>query len=785
MFHEDAVTAAPILGIALTSRNKKSKDETPLCGVPYHSISGPINKLLAKGLKLAVVEQMEDPKSVKGLVKRAVTRILTPGMVYDATQLDSSSGHYLASFQDQCLAFLDTTTGEAFCYPGLSENDLPKVLALWPVAEVVLRAEVADHLRSLESLQDFLSVLPLTILSAEALSTFSRLNLGNEKSVPQAGLNLLAYVQSSRPEDSKELLREAFSMLQEFEIRSLEKTLRLSEATLKHLEIFESSSGSDDSLFKVLDKTRTSGGARLLRKRLTTPSTDLKVITDRHDSVADWFSRPEKLKSIRQSLGQVGDLERRLGRLAQPNCNARDLRSFAESCISSLEALELAEGFDQKFQDCAALATRVLRSVVAEPPLLIRQGGMIAKGVDARLDELIALTDDSHSVLAEFEERERQTYSIPTLKVKYNGVFGYSIEVTNTHAAKAPAHYIRRQTLANAERFTTPELVELEKKILSAESRRSDLEYEMFTALKAQLLTQSHLFLKLAAATSELDWCTAAAWLALEDNHVRPLLLAAEERGLRLHNSRHPVVEASLKSREGLAFVSNTIELRAGQVLLLTGPNMAGKSTLMRQVALSVIMAQSGLFVPATQAQMQVFDKIFTRIGASDQLARGQSTFMVEMQETAEMVNFASSRSLLILDEVGRGTSTYDGLSLAQSILEYIVNRIGAMTVFATHYHELAELSNVFAEVRNAHMSVIEKDGEVRFLHTLREGPAQKSYGIYVAKIAGLPESILIRAQILLKKLESGSITKPHRTSSSAGSFIPQLSFLDEKSKNL
>jgi DNA mismatch repair protein MutS len=783
MFHQDAITAAPILGIALTSRNKKAQDETPLCGVPYHSVASIINKLLAKGLKVAIVEQVEDPKSTKNLVKRAVTRILTPGMVYDSSLLEGNSGHYMACWLDNTLALIEPTTGESIYYQGVSQKDLSQFLALWPVAELLAEDRILQEFAGFP--EKFQKNLVLTSLNEMAFEQEKNLTT----SLPKACLSLLSYLQSLNPSDTSfqrnlESSSDLLKALRPFSERTLSESLILSDATLKHLEIFQTANGSEDSLFACVDKTRTSGGARLLRNRLTSPSKKLQQIQKWHEDLDFWRARPESLKRIREVLSGVGDLERRLNRLTQSQCNARDLKSFADSLMNSLEALGIASemqnssdlSFDSADLDFIQIAQRMQQALVEDPPLLVRQGGMFVRGLSSNLDELIDLVENAQGILNKIEEREKESTGISNLRIKYNGVFGYSFEISTGQVAKVPAHYIRRQTLANAERFVTEELVELEKKILSAESRRSNLEYEMFCEFKNKLISHSQKYLQVAVRVSELDVTTANAWLSLEKNWVRPEFIPEGESGLYLKNSRHPVVEESLR-KSNSPFIANSLELRQGQVLLLTGPNMAGKSTIMRQVALSVLLAQAGLFVPAEIAKMQIFDRIFTRIGASDMLARGHSTFMVEMSETAEMISFATSKSLLILDEVGRGTSTYDGVSLAQAILEFIIHKIGALTIFATHYHELADMAGNFREIRNMHMSVSEKDGEVRFLHTLREGPAQKSYGIYVAKIAGLPESIVSRAQILLKRLENQHQSRP-KNESKAEAEKPQLSFL-------
>ena len=542
--------------------------------------------------------------------------------------------------------------------------------------------------------------------------------------------------------------------------------MSLNPVVLKHLEIFENSRGEKNgSLFEAINRTKTSAGSRLLRSQLCFPMTESSIIEERLQKVSRWVNQSGSLKKLREVLGGMGDIERRLGKIAQPNCNGRDLLALANSVEYGLAALEQAQISFAARGVLLDLIAHVQATLLEEQPLLVRQGHVIKKGVHAQLDEYILLTTDSQALLQAMENREREATGISSLKIRYNNVFGYYIEITHTHKDRVPAHYMRKQTLTNAERYCTDELVELEKKVLSAQAKRFDLEYELFEKLRQQVLARSSELLRLAQISAELDVETAHAWLALERNYCRP---SFSKGGLFLQSSRHPTVEQSLSS----GFVSNDIRLDQGGCLLLTGPNMAGKSTLMRQVALTAIMAQIGMFVPARKAELPVFDQIFTRIGASDFLTEGLSTFMVEMTETAEMLKLATSRSLLVLDEVGRGTSTFDGMSLAQSILEYILKQLGAVTFFATHYHELTGLYAQHPQLLNAHMAVAESKGEIQFRHTLVAGPAQKSYGIHVAKLAGLPSQVTSRAAEILKSKENFGEQAPMAAA--------QLSFIDQ-----
>ncbi|MBX2996048.1 MAG: DNA mismatch repair protein MutS [Bdellovibrionaceae bacterium] len=731
MFFDDAVTAAPILGIALTSRNKKSADETPMCGVPHHSIAGQINKLLARGLKVAMCDQIEDPKLAKGIVKRAVTRILTPGMVLDPETLETSRSHYLAAFEDGVFAGLDVTTGESFFFDQLSPEEASRLIGLLPIAEWVIRPGSPS-----ERLKPEGAVLSTCEQLAEENDPL--LNAQNKTALRL----LLCYVRGLAGETSKLVIKP-------FERRTLKGRMSLSTTTLRHLEIFQTYKGDlNGSFYQAIDRTQTSIGARLLRQWISFPLLDADEVRERHDKVAHWTQNPAPLQKIREVLRGMGDLERRLSKVGQPSANARDLQSIRDSARAGLGALELAKINEPWFSKMHQVCDEIDRTLIDDPPLQIRQGYLIRQGYMPELDELISLSTDSNALLEKLEAREREASGIPSLKVRYNQVFGYYIEITNTHKDKVPTHYLRKQTLANAERYATDELVELEKKVLSAQSRRNDLEYEIFERLRKQVLSLAPDLLKLAAMAAELDVITALSWLALERKLTRPHFV--NQSRLKLNGSRHLVVEQNVKE-----FVANDIEMHPGGCLLLTGPNMAGKSTIMRQVALIALMAQMGSFVPASHATLPLFDQIFTRIGASDQLSEGLSTFMVEMTETAEILKKMTPQSLVIFDEIGRGTSTFDGMSLAQAILEHLLEKQKALTLFATHYHELTRLEGKYPQLMNAHMTVTDRGGEIRFLHTLTKGPALKSYGIQVAKLAGLPLEVTKRASEVLKGIET------------------------------
>lgn len=738
MFFDDAVKAAPVLGIALTQRNKKSADETPMCGVPHHSIAGPINKLLSHGFKIAICDQLEDPKQAKGIVKRGVTRILTPGMIYDSDTLDGTKPHYLVSLEKSSISFLDTTTGEAFFFRSNNAQELLRFLQILPVAEIVLSKDDDELIQGLQGI--------MTSYHEELMDPLHPL-LRNQ--APLSAARLLSYVVALSTEES-------LRTLSPFVERDLEHRLEISGTTLRHLEIFSTYKGEGHgSLFYSMNRTQTSAGSRLLRQWLSFPLRDLKAIENRLNSIEFWRAHALELKRVRQILGQMGDIERRLGKISQPQCNGRDLIALAGSIQAGVSALEVyvqTAGATADFESLRRLAYKIESTIVEEPPLTTKQGYLIRQGVSPELDELINLSTHSQALVAKMEAEEKEKTGISSLKIRYNNVFGYYIEITNSHKDKAPAHYQRKQTLTNAERYCTEELIELERKVLSANSKRADLEFEFFEALRKEMLEQCPSLLGLAHECSEMDVLTSLAWLSLEEKYVRPQFSA--NQSLKLKANRHPVVEQTVKKN----FVANDIELRPHSCLLLTGPNMAGKSTLMRQVALTAIMAQLGSYVPADEAHLPIFDAIFTRIGASDQLSEGLSTFMVEMTETSTMLKNATQNSLVILDEVGRGTSTFDGMCLAQSILEHLLSEVKALTFFATHYHELTALDQSFGQITNAHMTVAERNGEIRFLHTLVKGPALKSYGVQVAELAGLPASVTKRAKGLLRDVEASRV---------------------------
>jgi len=748
LFYDDAVKAAPLLGITLTQRNKKSEDQTPMCGMPHHSVAGSINKLLSLGYKVALCDQIEDPKFAKGIVKRAITRILTPGMVYDPETLEATKANYICGIDHDSVSFVDTSTGESFYFLSNVLNEKINLIEVMPVVEIVVNSDFNQAM-----LQDLNILLTEHVFeSPEALS---------QSEIPFSAKLLLSYIESLAQAKVSERIRP-------FERRHFSHRLKISQNTQRHLELFSTYKGQEHgSLFATINKTKTSAGARLLRQNLLFPLRDLSEISERLDYVTILREHLFELKKMREHLAQMGDIERRLSKIALPQANGRDLWALSDSIQAGLLTLDTVQRLfvtsallQTAVSECESLALEIKKTIIEEAPLSVRQGYLIQKGYSQELDELIELSTNAQTLLQEMESRERSRTGISSLKIRYNNVFGYYIEVTNTHKDKIPPDYQRKQTLANAERYCTDELIELEKKILSAQTKRNDLEYSIYENLKNKIIQKSSHLLLLAQRCSELDFYAAMAWLSLENSYCRPQFNPrADNRKIHLVDSRHPVVEQFVKAAGAQRFVANSLEMGGQtepQCFLITGPNMAGKSTLMRQVALIALLAQMGSYVPATEATLPIYDAIYTRIGASDQLTEGLSTFMVEMSETAELLEKATENSLLILDEIGRGTATFDGLCLAQAILEYLLQNLKAHAFFATHYHELTDLEKVFSrQLKNVHMQIHDNKGQIQFLYILSPGPAGQSYGIQVAELAGLPKAITERAKELLVKLET------------------------------
>lgn len=750
IFHDDAVIAAPILGIALTVRNKKSGDTTKMCGMPHHSIAGAVNKLLKEGHKVALCDQLEDPKQAKGLVKRGVTRILSPGMVFDPDTLDATSSNYIANFEDSVLAFIETSTGELFSYQSVSKEEKQRIIELLQPAELLVSEVEKEQI--LTSRKD-LSGPHLSCLSDELKSNQNIQNyLEKHKlnNLPKATENLLRYAVYMQDESILEGLRAP-------EERKFKKYMKLSSVTLRHLELFEDSKGERrNSLFAKINRCKTSTGARLMKKWMAFPLLEEKAILKRQSLVHSWVeseakSDALKLSSIREKLSEMGDPERRLSKVAGPSCNPKDLNSLRDSLGAGMHISAICSNHSFP-EDSIVVVNDIIQSItktiIDDAPVSLTKGSYINKGLDENLDEYFELSENAQGLLKKMEEEEREKFGISTLKIRYNNVFGYYIEVTNAHSSKVPDHYQRKQTLTNSERYTTEALKDLERKVLTAKSKKEDLELEIFKNLKNQIVDNTSHILALIDHWSEIDVLCSFAHLSIERNYIQSTL--STDLGLSLKSSKHPSLDIDL----GALFVANDIEMKASSAIMITGPNMAGKSTVMRQVAALAILNQMGSFVPAKEAHMPIYDQIFTRIGASDALSEGMSTFMVEMTETANILENATDKSLVILDEIGRGTSTYDGMSLGQAILEHLLLKSKSMTLFSTHYHELTAMEMDFPNLENYSMAIREDGGNVQFQHKFIKGSANKSYGIHVAKLAGLPLEVTRRANKILKEME-------------------------------
>ena len=742
MFDKDAETAAPILNIALTYRNKNAKVKTKMCGVPKHSISTPISKLLKAGYHVAICDQLEPPSPGKALVKRAVTRILSPGMVYDLDSLDSLKANYISSFDSSHISFLDLSTGVAFYYEIESFKDILRLLDTYQPSELLLTSSQKKEFKASLNPAFFATLFEEDFFDKKGELTQS--DFSKYKTSPESVRRLLSYIFQRKNMDSLKLLKG-------FEALSLKSEMHSSHNLYSHLEVFKNYEGSQkDTLFSAIKRTKTACGARLLKRRLQSPLTDKKELERRWDHIEHWILHPEKMEKVRKILSEMGDGERLLGKLAHPSVDGRDL-VYLSSWIKHVLELEDISSFlkEEDRIKLSLIAKKLDQTLNLKCPVGIKQGGMIKEGVKKELDECLNFVKNSQKLLLEMEDKEKKELGIPSLKIRYNSIFGYYIEITKTHKSKVPSHYIRKQTLTQAERYTTEELDQLEKKILQARSQRFEIEEGIFLELLSKVLTNISFLLDICFKCSEMDLSSSFAYLSLEMKYVRPKI---SDR-LSITSSRHPVLE----QKSFHEFVPNDLSLPQHHTVILTGPNMAGKSTLMRQVALTALLAQSGFYVPAEEAKLPIFTKIFTRIGASDLLSQGLSTFLLEMKEVAEILEDADERSLVILDELGRGTATFDGMSLAQSIIEYLTREKRSLVFSATHYHELTKLSGEFPSLSNASMAVDEKGEELRFLYLLKNEPASKSYGLQAARMAGLPPSTIKRAGELLAQHEKDS----------------------------
>ncbi|MGQ9560356.1 MAG: DNA mismatch repair protein MutS [Candidatus Oleimicrobiaceae bacterium] len=776
MFYDDAKIGSQVLGIALTSRAHGKAANVPLAGFPHHALDAYLTKMVKAGYKVAICEQVEDPKKAKVVVRRDVLEVVTPGTVLTDSLLDTKRNNFLVALYlkgERCgLAAADVSTGDFLA------GEFP----LSQLKEQVLRAEPAELLVSEEQLPYILEQLgpaPQAMLSkceewvfhrdyayellTEHFGTTSLRGFGCEEL--DAGVSAAGAVVHYLKENQKNELRHLnrLSRLREADC------LGLDAATRRNLELVAplNPGATRATLLSVIDRTLTPMGGRMLVQWLLRPLTSKSTIDRRLDAVEELVKQGELREKLRDLLRRVGDLERLMARVNTGRANARDLHALmrtlavipeVKSCCAPLEAAMLRD-IQQGLQELRPLVDELQRALVDEPPLLVTEGDIIRAGYNAELDELRAVAFSGKDWIARLQTRERERTGIPSLKVNYNKVFGYYIEVTKPHLSKVPADYVRKQTTVGTERFITPELKEYEEKVLGAEEKIAVLEYELFDRLRKQVALETEAVQSNARLLAQLDCVASLAEVAVGNRYVRPEI--NESTAIVLKNSRHPVIERLLPA--GQHFVPNDLYIDSGtdQILVITGPNMAGKSTYLRQVGLIVIMAQMGSFVPAAEARIGVVDKIFTRVGASDNLAGGESTFLTEMNETANILNNASPRSLILLDEIGRGTSTFDGLSIAWAVAEYLHNtpRLAAKTMFATHYHELTELALILPRVKNYNVAVKEWGDRVVFLRKIVPGGCDHSYGIHVAQLAGLPKEVIERAKEILSNLETEALT--------------------------
>ncbi|QAU26172.1 DNA mismatch repair protein MutS [Heyndrickxia coagulans] len=786
MFFEDAIKASQELEITLTSRDGGGDEKIPMCGVPYHSASTYIEQLIDKGYKVAICEQMEDPKLAKGVVKREVIQLITPGTLMEGKSLAEKENHYIASVASPAdgnfaIAYIDLSTGEGRAC--LLEGPFEEVLN--ELASIGAKEAVVDP----EFPDEYARLMKNTGNITISFETDTAVKEGFERLLPQLEPELLRLAAARLLNYLFRTQKRSLDHLQPVEMYEVRRFLNIDYYSKRNLELTETirGQGKKGSLLWLLDETMTAMGGRLLKQWIGRPLLKQEKIEARLQMVETFLNHYFEREDIRERLKEVYDLERLAGRVAFGNVNARDLiqlkcslqqipgiRAVMES-LESPESKKLAALLDP----CEELTDLLERAIEDNPPVSVKEGGMIRDGYNEELDRYRDASKNGKQWIASLERDERERTGIKSLKVGYNRMFGYYIEVTkaNLHLLEE-GRYERKQTLANAERFITPELKEKEALILQAEERMIDLEYELFTEIRAHVKEFIPRLQRLAKAVSTIDVLQSFAVVSEKRHYTKPVF--REDGVLKITEGRHPVVEKVLDSQ---SYVPNDCLMDENrEILLITGPNMSGKSTYMRQIALTVILAQIGCFVPAREAELPVFDRIFTRIGAADDLISGQSTFMVEMLEAKNAIANATERSLILFDEIGRGTSTYDGMALAQAMIEYIHDEIGAKTLFSTHYHELTALSAELGKLQNVHVSAMEQNGKVVFLHKIKEGPADKSYGIHVAKLAGLPEQVIRRAEKILHALENqdNGETQMNPPEAAAATEPAQLSFFEE-----
>ena len=785
MFYDDAILASKELELTLTGRDCGQEERAPMCGVPYHSCEGYIARLIKKGYKVAICEQMEDPRLAKGVVKREVIRVVTPGTLVETSMLDEGQNNFIASIcpegEQYGLAVADISTGEihAAQFTDPDDSTLKNELSRFAPNEIVFhpafldKKEMAEFIRNRlsccaeclrEEQYDF-SEAQRRVLEQFGKSDLSELSLDQRPLAVQAIGGLLDYLTETQMNGVDRLV--SLDLYSESQFMALDLTAR------RNLELTETMRTGEKkgTLLWVLDRTRTAMGKRLIRQYVEQPLLSPAVIGRRLDAVDELYQDTILRDTVRERLGGIYDMERLMTKIVFGNCTPRDVRTFGaaiaalpalRSCLEGTKSRFLREIY-QEMDELTDIADRIGRAIVDDPPITLKDGFVIRDGYSAELDEVRSLVTGSREYLAGIESRERERTGIKNLRIGYNKVFGYYIEVTKSNLELVPADYIRKQTLSTGERYITEELKDLEGRILTASEKMLTMESELFRELREFI--SGHLFRiqRTAGAVARLDVFASFAESAMQNGYVRPMVDLSGV--IRIEDGRHPVVEQLL---DGGQFVANSLYLDRGEntVAIITGPNMAGKSTYMRQCALIVLMAQIGCFVPARSASIGIVDGIYTRVGASDDLATGQSTFMVEMNEVADILKNATRDSLLILDEIGRGTSTYDGMSIARAVIEYIADKkkLGAKTLFATHYHELTVLEDSIVGIRNFNIACRKRGEEIIFLRKIVPGGADESYGIEVSKLAGIPDEIIRRAFEILGALESGNPVNERRS---------------------
>ena len=778
MFFEDALIASKELEITLTGKDCGLEERAPMCGVPFHAVDGYLNKLVSKGYKVAICEQLEDPKQAKGLVKRDVIRVVTPGTNLDAQALDESRNNYLmciVCMEDRYgLSVADISTGEYLVTELDSEKKLLDEINKFSPSEIICNHSFYVSGVDIEDMKERLHISVFSLDSWYFDDALCARNLMEHFHVSSlSGLGLDAFscgiiAAGALLQYLIETQKTSIANLTALTPYSISKYMVLDSSTRRNLELCETlrEKNKRGSLLWVLDKTKTAMGARMLRRYLEQPLIEKEEIMQRLDAVEELKDNAITREELREYLNPVYDLERLISRVSYQTANPRDLVAFKTSLsmlphikhiMKSLQSPLLVQ-LQEEMDELADLFALVDTAIVDEPPISIRDGGFIKEGYNEEVDRLRHAKTEGKSWLAKLEAEEREKTGIKTMKVKYNKVFGYYLEVTNSYKDMVPDYYTRKQTLTNAERYITPELKELEETILGSEDKLTALEYDLYVGVRGKIADEILRIQKTAHAIAGVDVFASLALVAERGNYVKPSI---NEKGvLDIKNGRHPVVEKMIPND---MFIANDTYLDNGKsrISIITGPNMAGKSTYMRQTALIVLMAQIGSFVPADAAKIGLVDRIFTRVGASDDLASGQSTFMVEMTEVANILRNATRNSLLILDEIGRGTSTFDGLSIAWAVVEYISNPklLGAKTLFATHYHELTELEGKLPGVNNYCIAVKENGDDIVFLRKIIQGGADKSYGIQVAKLAGVPDMVIERAKELAEELTNADIT--------------------------